>query len=109
SQHLVLLTANVRPEMRQFFFDALVTAIQVVDSMDFGHSLCSQTSEDQGGAGPEIGGLHMRAGKPLNPVNLRGSAGNPYACTHTHQFLNVHEAVFEDILSNPCLRVTQGH
>src|SRR5208283_3169353 len=95
--------------MGQFFFDALVAAVQVVDPVDFGHSFGSQTSQDQRGAGPEIGGLHVRAGKFLNSVNSCSSAGHPYACPHTYEFLNMHETVFEDVLSNPGLRVSQGH
>ena len=39
-------SSNISPELREFLLNALVAAIQVIDTRDFRHSLCREAGED---------------------------------------------------------------
>src|SRR5690606_37132165 len=97
---LAWYAADFRAERLQFFFDALVTTVDVVDAIDQGVAFGDQRRDHQAGRSPQVGRHDWRALEFLGAGNDGGVAFNLDLRAHAVQFVHVHEAVFEDGLDH---------
>ena len=87
---------DVGAEGGEFFHDALVTTVDVIDAIDDGFAGSNQAGKDETGAGTEVGGLDDRAGEGGGAANDSAAAVDGDVRAHAHHFAGVEEAVFED-------------
>ena len=48
------LALNIGAELKKFFIDHLIAAINVVEAIDFGHTVCSQGCENKPKITPSV-------------------------------------------------------
>ena len=89
-----------RPDALEFFLDALVAAIDVVDPVDERFALRRQASQDQPGRGTQVGRHDGRRRQPIDPCDNRGVALKLNIGTHALQLENMLKAVLEHRFRN---------
>ncbi len=88
-------TFNLRAAPRQFFFQSLEAAIQMINAVDHGFALGRQTGDHQRNRRAQVGCHDLCALQALDAFDGRGLAGKRNPCPETRQFLHMHEAVFK--------------
>ena len=84
----------------EFFFEALVAAVEVVDAVEDGFAVGDQGSEDEGGGGAQVG-AHDGGGLEVGlAADGGGAAVDGDVGAHAVKLLNVHEAVLEDVFGD---------
>jgi len=91
---------DVGAEGLEFFDDAFVAAVDVVDALDGGLARSDESGEDETGAGAKVGGLDGCAGKWGWAVDDGAVAANGDVGAHALHFEVVKKAVFENGLGN---------
>src|SRR5574343_58493 len=81
---------------RQLFLDPLVTAVEVVNAVDQRFALGDQGGDDQRSRGAQVGGHHRRAFQAIDAADDGVVALDLDVGPEAHQFVDVHEAVFEN-------------
>src|SRR5208283_787954 len=93
-------TADLGTDVAELFFEVLVAAVEVVDAVKNGFSVGDEGGEDERGAGAEVGahdggGLQFAGAADGGGAALHGDGGS-----HAVEFLDVHEAVLEDVFGD---------
>src|SRR5574343_1401483 len=85
---------------RQLFLDPLVTAVEVVNAVDQRFALGDQGGDDQRSRGAQVGGHHGGAFQAIDAADDDVVALDLDVGPEAHQFVDVHEAVFENRLAD---------
>src|SRR5580765_4941884 len=81
----------------ELLFDALVSAVDMIDAVDNGFAVSHQRGDDQRGGSAKIGALHGGGTERRFPPNDGAMALHFDVGAHTHKLVRVHEAVFKDV------------
>src|SRR5262249_14852232 len=89
--------ANLRANTLEFFFNALIAAINVVDAVKDRFPIRYQRGDDQRCGGAKIRALNCGSAERRVSNNSGATAFDFDVRTHARQFLRVHEAIFKNI------------
>src|SRR3989338_2578024 len=88
--------ASAKPS--KFFLQPIITAIDVINTMDFGNAFCGKPREDKAGTRSEIGCHDRRCLKLFDAFHEYVVALDLEIGSHAVKLRHVHETVFKDIL-----------
>ena len=88
--------SDIGAEGGEFFDDALVAAVDVIDAIDDGFTGSDKSREDETSAGAEVGGLDDGAGEGRGATNDGAAAVDGDMRTHAHHFAGVEETVLKN-------------
>src|SRR5262245_13998263 len=91
---------DIGAKSAEFFDDAFVAAVDVVDALDRGLAGSDEGRQDEAGAGAQVGSLDRSAGKMRGATDDRVMTIDRDVGAHAFHFQGVKEAVFENRLGN---------
>lgn len=80
----------------------------MVSSADRGLTMSSETGEDQGGRGAEIGGDHMAGDEAINTIDRGGLAAALNVSAHASELFEMGEALGENVVGDGALAIGNG-
>ena len=91
---------DVRAERAELGGEILVAPVDVRGVGDDGLAVCHQPGEDEGGAGPQVGGAHPGTREPRHAADHGVVALGADVRTHPAQLVDVAEAPGEEVLGD---------
>src|SRR5882724_4003733 len=91
---------DARTQLTQLFFDAFITPVQMVDTVNHRLAFGNQSGEDQARRSAQIGGHDSGSLQGIHPVHDRRIAFHLDVGPQTAQLLHMHETIFEDRFRN---------
>src|SRR5215469_4417993 len=90
--------ANLSAYAFEFLLNTLVAAVHVVHAVENRFAVCYKGRQDQRSGGTEIGAHYSGSGERRRTADGSRTTIDLNVRTHAHEFLHMHEAVFEDVL-----------
>src|SRR5450631_3058200 len=105
SSHLALRkdvshAANLGTDAAEFLFDAFVAAIHVIDAVEDGLAIGDEGSQHKRGGCAQVGTHDCGRGETGGAAHGGGASIHLDVGAHAHQFLHMHETIFEDVFAD---------
>ena len=101
--------ADVGAHAAEFFLNALIAPVQVIDAAYLRGTLGGETGQNERGRSAQIGGHDRRAGQMIHSAYHGRMACDGNVGTHADKLGGMHEAVFKDALVHHAGSLREAH